>query len=96
MKTTTETTMGTPTTEPMAMMAPPVMTVLEMTAAATAVMTMVTSAQFLQSSVVDSQAPTGGSNTLMYQADKSVLWAIDFSFVMTPFFMNEISFFNLV
>jgi hypothetical protein len=30
---------------------------------------------------------------LMYQADKSALGAFDFSFVMTPFFMNEISFF---
>jgi hypothetical protein len=28
----------------------------------------------------------------MYQADKSALGAIGFSFVMTPFFMNEISF----
>jgi hypothetical protein len=32
----------------------------------------------------------------MYQADKSALGAIDFSFVMIHFFMNEISFFNLV
>jgi hypothetical protein len=33
----------------------------------------------------------------MYEADKSALGAIDFFFVMTPFFfMNEISFFNLV
>jgi hypothetical protein len=33
----------------------------------------------------------------MYQADKLALGAIGFSFVMTPFFMNEISFFfNLV
>jgi hypothetical protein len=32
----------------------------------------------------------------MYQADKSALGVIGFSFVMTPFFMNEISFFNLV
>jgi hypothetical protein len=32
----------------------------------------------------------------MYQTDKSALGAIGFSFLMTPFFMNEISFFNLV
>jgi hypothetical protein len=32
----------------------------------------------------------------MYQADKLALGAIGFSFVMTSFFMNEISFFNLV
>jgi hypothetical protein len=57
----TKMTAGTPTTEPTVMMAPPVMTVPE-TMAATAVeaMTMVTSAWFLQSSDVDSQAPTGG------------------------------------
>jgi hypothetical protein len=42
---------GAPMTEPMAMMAPPVMTVPEMMAAA---MTMVTSTWFLQSSTVDS------------------------------------------
>jgi hypothetical protein len=32
----------------------------------------------------------------MSQADKSALGAISFSFVMIPFFMNEICFFNLV
>jgi hypothetical protein len=32
----------------------------------------------------------------MYQADKSALGAIGFSFVMTPFFMKEIPFFNPV
>jgi hypothetical protein len=32
----------------------------------------------------------------MYQVNKLALGAIGFSFVMTPFFMNEISFFNLV
>jgi hypothetical protein len=42
---------GAPMTEPMAMMAPPVMTVPEMMAAA---MTMATSTWFLQSSTVDS------------------------------------------
>jgi hypothetical protein len=43
-------------------MAPPVMTAPEtMVATVAAAMTMVTSARFLQSSVVDSQAPTGGS-----------------------------------
>jgi hypothetical protein len=50
------------TTELTAMMAPPVMTVLEtMAATVVAVMTMVMSVCFLQSSVVDSPAPTGGS-----------------------------------
>jgi hypothetical protein len=45
-----------------AMMAPPVMMVPEtMAATAAAVMTMATSVRFLQSSVVDSQPPTGGS-----------------------------------
>jgi hypothetical protein len=33
---------------------------------------------------------------LMYQADKLALGAIGFSFVMTPFFTNEIYFLNLV
>jgi hypothetical protein len=60
-KTTTETMVGTPTTEPTVMMAPPVMTVPEtMAVTAVVVMTMVTSARFLQSSAVDSQAHTGG------------------------------------
>jgi hypothetical protein len=53
-----KTTAGTPTMEPMAMMAPLVMTVPETTAAA---MMMATSARFLQSSDIDFQAPTGGS-----------------------------------
>jgi hypothetical protein len=55
-------TAGTPMTEPTATMAPLVMMVPEMTAvtAAVAIM-MATSAWFLQSSVVDFQAPTGGS-----------------------------------
>jgi hypothetical protein len=58
----TKTTVGTPTMEPTATMATPVMTVPEMMAATTAaVMTMATSVRFLQSSVVDSQEPTGGS-----------------------------------
>jgi hypothetical protein len=53
---------GTPTTEPTAMMAPPVMTMPGMMAATVAAaMTMVMSARFLQSSAVDSQAPTSGS-----------------------------------
>jgi hypothetical protein len=57
-----ETMVGTPTMEPTAMMAPPVMTVPEtMAVTAVAVMMMATSVQFLQSSVVDSQAPTSGS-----------------------------------
>jgi hypothetical protein len=61
-KTTTETMTGTPTTEPMAMMAPPAMTVPEMMAATVAAfLTMETSVRFLQSSAIDSQAPTGGS-----------------------------------
>jgi hypothetical protein len=52
----------TPTMEPTATMAPPVMMASEtMAVMAAAAMTMVTSARFLQSSVVDSQAPTGGS-----------------------------------
>jgi hypothetical protein len=62
MKTAMETMVGTPMMDLMAMMAPPVMTVPEtMAAIAAAVMMMATSARFLQSSVVDSQAPTGGS-----------------------------------
>jgi hypothetical protein len=57
-----ETMVGTLMMELTAMMAPPVMMVPEMMAAtAAAVMTMATSVRFLQSSVVDSQAPTGGS-----------------------------------
>jgi hypothetical protein len=48
-------------TEPTAMMAPPVMTMPEMMAAVATVMMMVMSAWFLQSSTVDSQAPTRGS-----------------------------------
>jgi hypothetical protein len=44
-----------------ATMAPPVMTVPETLAAAAAAMTMATSARFLQSNTIDSQAPTGGS-----------------------------------
>jgi hypothetical protein len=62
MKMMTETTAGTPMTEPTVMTAPPVMTVLEMMAAtAAAAMTMATSVRFLQSSAIDSQTPTGGS-----------------------------------
>jgi hypothetical protein len=62
MKTTTETTAGTPTMEPTATMAPLVMTVPEKTAATVAVtMMMAMLARFLQSSIVDFQAPTGGS-----------------------------------
>jgi hypothetical protein len=53
MKMMMETTAGTPTMEPTAMMAPLVMTVPETTA--------VMSAWFLQSSIVDFQAPVGGS-----------------------------------
>jgi hypothetical protein len=61
-KMATETTVRTPTTEPTATMAPPVMTVPEtMATTAAAVMTMATSAWFLQSSAIDSQAPTSGS-----------------------------------
>jgi hypothetical protein len=61
-KAMTEMTAGTPTTELTAMMAPPVMTVPEtMAVIAATTMTMATSTRFLQSSVVDSQAPTGGS-----------------------------------
>jgi hypothetical protein len=61
-KTMTEMMVGTPTTELTVMMAPPVMTAPEtMAATAVAVMMMVTLAQFLQSSAVDSQAPTSGS-----------------------------------
>jgi hypothetical protein len=56
-KTMMETTAGTPTTEPTATMAPLVMTVPETTAVA---MRMVTLVRFLQSSVIDFQAPTGG------------------------------------
>jgi hypothetical protein len=57
-----KTTAGTPTTAPTTSMAPAVMTVSEMMAAtAAAAMTMATSARFLQSSAVDSHAPTGDS-----------------------------------
>jgi hypothetical protein len=57
-----ETTAGTLTTEPMVMMAPSVMTVPEMMVVmAAAAMMMATSAWFLQSSAIDSQAPIGGS-----------------------------------
>jgi hypothetical protein len=50
------------TTEMTATMAPIVVTVPEtMAAMAVVAMTMATSVRFLQSSVVDSQAPTGGS-----------------------------------
>jgi hypothetical protein len=66
MKTTTEMTAGTPMTgtlmtEPTVMMAPPGMMVSERMAAAVAAMMMAMSARFLQSSAIDSQAPTGGS-----------------------------------
>jgi hypothetical protein len=61
-KMTTEMIAGTLMMEPTAMKAPPVVMVPEMMAATAAVvMTMATSARFLQSSVADSQAPTGGS-----------------------------------
>jgi hypothetical protein len=61
-KTTMEMTAGTPTMEPTATLAPLVMMVSEMTAAtAAAAMMMATLAQFLQSSIIDFQAPTGGS-----------------------------------
>jgi hypothetical protein len=57
-----KTMVGTPTTEPMATMAPLVMTVPETTAATTVVaMIMVMLGKFLQSSDIDFQAPTGGS-----------------------------------
>jgi hypothetical protein len=52
-KMTTETTVGTPMTEPIVMMAPPVTTVLEMVAVTGAAST-VMSAQVLRSSVVGS------------------------------------------
>jgi hypothetical protein len=62
MKTTMETMVGTLTMEPTVTMAPPVMTVPEMMAATVAAaMMMAMLARFLQSSVIDSQAPTGGS-----------------------------------
>jgi hypothetical protein len=62
MKTTMETMVGTLTMEPTVTMAPPVMTVSEMMAATVAAaMMMAMLARFLQSSVIDSQAPTGGS-----------------------------------
>jgi hypothetical protein len=65
MKMTTESTVGTLMTEPMAMMAPLVITVPEMTTAIEAAgMMMATSVWFLQSSVIDFQAPTGGSVTV--------------------------------
>jgi hypothetical protein len=53
MKTTTEMTVGTSTTEPIVMTVPPVMTALEMMAATGAAVT-VMSAQVLRSSVVGS------------------------------------------
>jgi hypothetical protein len=58
---TMETMAGTPTMKPTVMMAPPVMMVPETMAAVAAVMMMATLARFLQSSDVDSQAPTCGS-----------------------------------
>jgi hypothetical protein len=62
MKTTMETTAGTPMTELTAMMAPLVMMVLETTTViVAATMMMAMSARFLQSSAIDFQAPTGGS-----------------------------------
>jgi hypothetical protein len=83
-----KTTVGTLTMESTMMMAPPAMIVSEMTAAtAIAVMTMVMSVQFLQSSAASSQAPTGGRLASMYQADRLALGAIGPSLVMTfPFF----------
>jgi hypothetical protein len=65
MKMTTESTVGTLMTEPMAMMAPLVIIVPEMTTAIEAAgMMMATSVWFLQSNVIDFQAPTGGSVTV--------------------------------
>jgi hypothetical protein len=88
-----KTTAGTPMMESTAMMAPPAMIVQETTTTmAAAVMTMVMSARFLQLSTTCSPAPTGGRLALMYQADRLALRAIGPSLVMTPFFMNEISF----
>jgi hypothetical protein len=88
-----KTTAGTPMMESTAMMAPPAMIVQEtMTTMAAAVMTMVMSARFLQLSTASSPAPTGGRLASMYQADRLALRAIGPSLVMTPFFMNEISF----
>jgi hypothetical protein len=52
-KTTMETTVGTPMTEPIVMMAPPVTTALEMMAVMGAAAT-VMSAQVLRSSAIDS------------------------------------------
>jgi hypothetical protein len=93
MKMTMEMMAETPTTESMAMMAPPAMIVPKMMAVtAAAVMTMVILAQFLQSSAASSQAPTGGRLASMYQVDRLALGVIGPSLVMTPsFFMNEIS-----
>jgi hypothetical protein len=86
MKMTMETIAGTPMMESTTTMAPLAMIVSETTAAMTAaVMVMVMSARFLQSSASSSQAPTGGRLASMYQADRLALGVIGPSLVMTPF-----------
>jgi hypothetical protein len=79
---------GTPTMESTATMTPPAMIVPEtMAATAAAVMMMVMSAWFLQSSATRSQAPTGGRLASMYQANRLALRVIGPSLVMTPSFL---------
>jgi hypothetical protein len=85
MKTMMEMMVGTPMMESTAMMGPPAMILSEtMAATVAAVMMMVVSARFLQSSATSYQAPTGGRLASMYQADRLALGAIGSSLVMTP------------